>query len=66
MDMSLIRFTENPNKRCGAILNEAAVKDRLFCGMKSIHYDRGKVQYYLCEDCHLKSLNPEGIQTKRG
>ena len=66
MDMSLIRFTENPNKRCGAILNEAAVKDRLFCGMKSIHYDHGKVQYYLCEDCHLKSLYAEGIQTKRG
>ena len=66
MDMSLIRFTENPNKRCGAILNEAAVKDRLFCGMKSIHYDRGKVQYYLCEDCYIQSQFPEGIQTKRG
>ena len=64
MDMSLIRFTENPNKRCGAILNEAAVKDRLFCGMKSIHYDHGKVQYYLCEDCQLQSLFPDGAQTK--
>ena len=64
MDMSLIRFTENPNNRCGAILNEAAVKDRLFCGMKSIHYDHGKVQYYLCEDCHLQSLFPDGAQTK--
>ena len=66
MDMSLIRFTENPNKRCGAILNEMAVQDRLFCGMKSIHYDRGKVQYYLCEDCYIQSQFPEGIQTKRG
>ena len=65
--MSLVRHTINPNKGCGAIVNEAAVKDRLSCGMKSIHYDgRGKVQYYLCEDCHLKSLYAEGIQTKRG
>ena len=65
--MSLVRHTSNPNKGCGAIVNEATVKDRLSCGMKSIHYDdRGKVQYYLCEDCHLKSLYPEEIQTKRG
>ena len=64
--MSLVRFTVYPNKGCGAILNEVAVKDRLFCGMKSIHYDRGKVQYYLCEDCYIQSQFPEGIQTKRG
>ena len=44
--------------------NEAAIKDRLFCGMKSIHYDCGKVQYYLCEDCHLQSLSPDEVQTK--
>ena len=71
--MGLVRHTINPNiaaaarEGCGAIVNEAAVKDRLSCGMKSIHYDgRGKVQYYLCEDCHLKAEYPEGIQTKRG
>ena len=64
--MSLVRFTEYPGKGCKAIVNEVAVKARLFCGMKSIHKDRGKVQYYLCEDCHLKSLYPEEIQTKRG
>ena len=62
--MSLVRFTANPNKGCGVILNKAAVKDRLFCGMKSTHYDRSKVQYYLCEDCHLQSLSPDGVQTK--
>ena len=64
--MRQVRFTAEPSDGCGAILNEAAVKDRLFCGMKSIHDDQGKVQYYLCEDCHLKSLYAEGIQTKRG
>jgi len=53
--MSLVRFTANPNKGCGVILNKAAVKDRLFCGMKSIHYDRGKVQYYLCDDCDIQT-----------
>ena len=63
--MSLVRFTVYPNKGCGAALNEVAVKDRLFCGMKSIHYDhRGKVQYYLCEDCDLQSQFPDEIQTK--
>jgi hypothetical protein len=62
--MSLVRFTTEPGEGCGAILNEAAVKDRLFCGMKSIHDDHGKVQYYLCEDCYLQSLFPDGIQTK--
>ena len=64
--MSLVRHTSNPNKGCGAIVNEAAVGERLFCGMESIHYEKGEVQYYLCEDCYLKSLYPEGIQTKRG
>ena len=62
--MSLVRFTANPNKGCGAILNEAAVKDRLFCGMKSIHDGHGKVQYYLCEDCDLQSQFPDEIRTK--
>ena len=47
-------------------MNESAVEDRLFCGMESIHYENGEVQYYLCEDCYLKSLYPERIQTKRG
>ena len=65
--MRQVRLTEELiNEGCGAIVNEAAVKDRLFCGMKSIHYDRGKVQYYLCEDCYIQSQFPEGIQTKRG
>ncbi len=55
-----------PVEGCGDIVNEAAVGERLSCGMKSIHYEKGEVQYYLCEDCYLKSLYPEGIQTKRG
>ena len=62
--MSLVEFTEDSSEGCGVILNESTVKDRLFCGMKSIHYDHGKVQYYLCEDCHLQSLFPDGAQTK--
>ena len=64
--MSLVKFTADSSEGCGVIVNEAAVKDRLFCGMKSIHYVRGKVQYYLCEDCYIQSQFPEGIQTKRG
>ena len=64
--MSLVRFTAKPGEGCRVILNEAAVKDRSFCGMESAHYEGDKVQYYLCEDCYLKSLYPEGIQTKRG
>ena len=65
-DMRQVRLTAELSEGCGAILNEVAVQDRLFCGMKSIHYDRGKVQYYLCEDCYIQSQFPEGIQTKRG
>ena len=63
-DMRQVRLTAELSEGCGAILNEAAVKDRLFCGMKSIHYDRGKVQYYLCEDCDIQSQFPDEIQTK--
>jgi len=62
--MSLVRFTEYPGKGCKAIMNEVAVKERLFCGMKSIHKGRGKVQYYLCEDCYRQSEFPDEIQTK--
>ena len=58
------RMLPGPVKGCGAIVNEAAVKDPLFCGMKSIHYDRGKVQYYLCEDCDIQSQFPDEIRTK--
>ena len=64
--MKQVRKLPGPVKGCDAIENEAAVKDPLFCGMESIHYAKGEVQYYLCEDCYLKSLYPEGIQTKRG
>ena len=64
--MKQVRLTAGPVEGCGAIVNESAVNGRLFCEMKSIHDDQGKVQYYLCEDCHLKSLYAEGIQTKRG
>ena len=64
--MSLVKFTADSREGCGVILNESAVEDRLFCGMESIHYEKGEVQYYLCEDCYLKSLYSEGIQTKRG
>ena len=63
--MKQVRKLPGPVKGCDAIVNEAAVKDPLFCGMKSIHDGHGKVQYYLCEDCHLKSLYSEGIRTKR-
>ena len=62
--MSLVRFTEYPGKGCKAIVNEVAVKERLFCWMKSIHKDRGKVQYCLCEDCYRQSEFPDEIQTK--
>ena len=64
--MKQVRMLPGPVKGCGAIVNEAAVEERLSCGMQSIHYEKGEVQYYLCEDCHLKSLYPEGIQPKRG
>ena len=62
--MKQVRLTAGPVEGCGVIVNESAVKDRLFCGMKSIHDDQGKVQYYLCEYCHLQSLSPDGVQTK--
>ena len=62
--MSLVRMPAKPSEGCGAIVNEAAVKDPLFCGMKSIHYVRGKVQYYLCEDCYIQSQFPDEIQNK--
>ena len=64
--MKQVRMLPGPVEGCGDIVNEAAVGERLSCGMKSIHYEKGEVQYYLCEDCYLKSLYPEGIQTKRG
>ena len=64
--MRQVRMLPGPVKGCDVIVNESAVEDRLFCGMKSIHYEKGEVQYYLCEDCYLKSLYPERIQTKRG
>ena len=66
MKMKQVRMLPGPVKGCDAIVNEAAVKDPLFCGMESIHYEKGEVQYYLCEDCYRKSLYPEGIQAKRG
>jgi len=62
--MKQVRMLPGPVKGCGAIVNEAAVKDALFCGMKSIHYVRGKVQYYLCEDCYIQSQFPDEIQNK--
>ena len=62
--MKPVRMLSGPVKGCDAIVNEAAVKDRLFCGMKSIHDGHGKVQYYLCEDCDLQSQFPDEIQTK--
>jgi hypothetical protein len=64
MGMSLVKFTADSSEGCGVILNESAVKDRLFCGMKSIHYVRSKVQYYLCEDCYIQSQFPDEIQNK--
>ena len=64
--MKPVRFTEDSGECCGKILNEAAVIDRLHCGMKSIHGTEESPLYYQCWDCHLKSLYPEGIQTKRG
>ena len=54
-DMRQVRLPAELSEGCGAILNEMAVQARLFCGMKSIHYVRGKVQYYLCDDCDIQT-----------
>ena len=50
MDMSLVRRINEPGKGCGAILNESAVKNRLYCGVKSSLSFQGQDKYHLCED----------------
>ena len=64
MDMSLVRRINEPGKGCGAILNESAVKDLLYCGMKSSLSFQGQDKYHLCEDCFLMFKLSQEIQTK--
>ena len=64
MDMSLVRRINEPGNGCGAILNESAVKDLLYCGMKSSLSFQGQDKYHLCEDCFLLFKMSQKIQTK--
>jgi hypothetical protein len=63
--MKQTRFTEDPGECCGKILNEAAVTDRLHCGMKSIHGTEEEPLYFICGECKLKLLYSEDLQAKR-
>lgn len=63
--MKQVRFTESQNECCGRILNEAAVTERLHCGMKSIHGTEEIPLYYLCGECYLRSVYSENLQAKR-
>ena len=63
--MKQVRFTEDPRQCCGKILNEEAVKDRSYCGMKSIQGTEEEPLYFICGECKLKLLYPEDLQAKR-
>ncbi len=63
--MKQTRFTEDPGECCGKILNEEAVKDRSYCGKKSIHGTEEEPLYFICGECKLKLLYPEDLQAKR-
>ena len=63
--MKQTRFTEDPGECCGKILNEEAVKDRSYCGKKSIHGTEESPQYYQCGECYLRLVYPEDLQAKR-
>ena len=62
--MKQVRFTEEQNECCGRILNEAAVKERFHCGMKSVHGTEKSPLYYLCGECYLRSVYSAKLQTK--
>ena len=64
MVMSLVRRINEPGKGCGGILNESAVKNRIYCGMKSELSFKGQVKYHLCDDCYLLYMLSRDIQTK--
>lgn len=64
MDMSLVRRINESGKGCGAILNESAVKNRLYCGMKSALTFKEQHKYHLCEDCYLLYKLSQDIQTR--
>ena len=64
MDMSLVRRINESGKGCGAILNKSAVKNRIYCGMKSELSFKGQDKYHLCEDCYLMHMLSRDIQTK--
>ena len=63
--MSLVKFTADSSEGCGVILNESAVKDRSYCGMKSIHGTEEEPLYFICGECKLKLLYSEDLQAKR-
>ena len=63
--MKQVRFTEDSRECCGKILNEAAVKDLLHCGMKSIHGTAERPLYFICPECYLRLAYPEDLQAKR-
>ena len=62
--MSLVRRINESGKGCGTILNESAVKDLLYCGVKSSLSSQGQDKYHLCEDCFLMFKLSQEIQTK--
>ena len=64
MDMSLVRRINEPGNGCGAKLNESAVKNRLYCGMKSELSFKEQDKYHLCEACWLLYVLSQDIQTK--
>jgi hypothetical protein len=64
MDMGLVRRINESGKGCGAILNKSAVKNLLYCGMKSSLSFQGQDKYHLCEDCFLLFKMSQEIQTK--
>ena len=64
MDMSLVRRINEPGNGCGAILNESAVKNRLYCGMKSELSFKEQGKYHLCEACWLLYVLSQDIQAK--
>ncbi len=57
--MSLVRFTENPGKGCGRILNEESGSGTVICGSESIHGTDSRPKYYLCPECYLRSVYSE-------
>ena len=62
--MSLVRRIYEPGRGCGVVLNESAVKGRLYCGVESVLDYGGRAKYHLCEDCYLMHMLSRDIQTK--